>query len=157
MRGLNVGGVLGLPVMKQIKLKETKMKSSIIFRCSVLASCLALGTLGLPAPGAALAEGKGASLLMAGTTVGTAGQPQNSTSRESAMSCARCKDGLTSTLERTHKGMNAASVRTIPVHLCPACVTKIASVGSGKAKTDKATHTCGDTTSSSASCCMTAK
>jgi hypothetical protein len=133
------------------------MKSSILFGRPVLAASLAVGVLSLLAPNATLADGKGASLLMPVKTAGTVIQTPASASRQTAMSCPRCKDGFATVAETNPKGMRLASVKTVPVHLCSSCSTKIASVGAGKAKTDKVTHTCGDSATSQGSCCMASK
>jgi hypothetical protein len=142
--------------MKQYKMEETTMKTSILFRSSVLASCAAVAVLSFLAPKAALADGKGASLLMPAKTLTTASQPHNS-STQPAMACPRCKDGLATVRETNPKGMRVASVKSVPVHLCPTCETRISSVGTGKAKTDKVTHTCGNSANTAASCCMASK
>lgn len=133
------------------------MKSSIIFSRSILASFVAVGVLSFLASTDAFADGKGASFLMPAKTPGTVIQAQTATGHQPAMSCPRCKDGFVAVQETNPKGMRMASVKSVPTHLCPACSTKIASVGSGKAKTDKVTHTCGNSANSEASCCMAAR
>jgi hypothetical protein len=128
------------------------MKTLKNVRNSIFLGCLALGTLGLLTPGLTLAEGKGASKLMF-----AASASQTQVQPASSMPCSRCTDGYTKVGDTSAKGMKAGTMKNIPVHLCASCQTKIVSVGSGKAKTDKAVHTCGNPTIAQASCCMAAK
>ena len=130
------------------------MKSFKNLRNSLFLGCLALGTVGLLAPGLTLAEGKGASKLM----FPPASPAQAATvSAPAKMSCAQCTDAYARVMDENAKGMRAGSMRMAAVHGCPACQTKIMSVGTGKAKTDKVVHSCGQSSPSQSSCCMAAK
>jgi hypothetical protein len=130
------------------------MKTLKNFRNPLFLGCLALGALGLLAPTLTLAEGKGASKLMSPSSISQV-RPQTAPSKISQMPCVRCTDGYTKVVDKSAKGMRADTMRTVAVHLCPSCQTKIVSVGAGKAKTDKVAHSCG--TTAEASCCMAAK
>lgn len=131
------------------------MKSLKTLRNSLFVGCLALGAFGVLAPSLTLAEGKGASKLMFANSTSQE-QSQAIPANHVQMSCTRCTDGYAKVTDSSAKGMRAAALRMVSVHMCPACQTKIASVGAGKAKADKVTHSCG-AGSSEASCCMAAK
>ena len=128
--------------MNQIKMKTLKNLSH-----SFLFTGLAIGTLAFLAPNLTWAEGKGASKLMFGPKPQTALQ---SAPAKPAMSCARCTDAYTKVADTSTKGMRSEPTKTVAAHMCPACSTKIASVGAGKSKTDKVVHSCGMATS----CCV---
>ena len=119
----------------------------------ILLGCIALGALSLAVPSLSSAEGKGASKLMfAGPSAPASAQPVASSRAE--MSCTRCTDGYTKVTDTTLKGMRAGAMKDVPTPLCPSCETKIVSVGVGKAKTDKAVHSCGNNAKIQTSCCM---
>jgi hypothetical protein len=132
-------------------MKETTMKSLKTLRNSLFLGCIALGTAGLLTPSQTLAEGKGASKLM------FIASEQAAPSKLSQMSCPRCTDGYTKVANTSAKGLRAEPMRTVAVHMCSSCETKIVSVGAGKAKTDKVTHSCGNNGAVEASCCMAAR
>ena len=117
----------------------------------LFATCVTIATLGLLAPGLSLADGKGASKLMFGAQ--PQAQVQPAASGKATMSCPRCTDGYKKVADTSIKGLRAESMRTVAAHMCPSCSTKITSVGAGKAKTDKVSHSCGMGTS----CCVAAK
>ena|SRR5579872_466146 len=131
------------------------MKSLKNLRNSLFIGCLALGALGVLAPSPISAQGKGASKLMFASSASQEQSPAIPANR-AQMSCTRCTDGYAKAADTSAKGMRAAPMRLVAVHMCPVCQTKITSVGAGKAKTDKVSHTCG-AGSVEASCCMTAK
>ena len=135
-------------------MKEITMKSSSLLSRSVIAAGLAVGILGYLAPTATFADGKAASLLMPAKATVSAAQPQPAAAGQTAMSC---KDGFAKVTDAGAKGMRIGSVKSVPVHLCNSCSTKITSVSSGKARTDRSAHTCGDSASAQASCCMASK
>jgi hypothetical protein len=142
-------------VNKTINIKKTTMKTLKNFRNSLFLGCLALGTLGLLTPGLTLAEGKGASKLMSAASTSQT-QAQAASTNPSPM-CSRCTDGYSKVADTSAKGMNAGTMRNVAVHLCASCQTRIVSVGAGKTKTDKAVHSCGNTATAQASCCMAAR
>jgi len=130
------------------------MKTLNYVRNSVVLGCLTLGVAGVLAPNLTLAEGKGAAKLMFPASASSP-QTQATTANRGMMSCTRCTDGYAKAIDASAKGMRTGSVSKVAVHMCPACETKIAAVGAGKAKVDKVTHSCG--TSAEASCCMASK
>jgi hypothetical protein len=137
-------------------MKETKMKIFNNPRHFIVLSCVAVSALGLLAPTLTLAQGKGASKLMFAAPTGQT-QAQVVASSRSEMPCPRCTDDYAKVANTFAKGMQAGSMRTVSVHLCTSCQTKIVSVGVGKAKTDQAVHSCGMNGKATASCCMAAK
>ncbi len=131
--------------MKEIKMKTLKNIPHSLFLTGVAISALALF-----APNLTWADGKGASKLM------FLAQPQTqaqSAPAKAAMSCPQCADVYTKVADISAKGMRSGPMKTVAAHMCPACSTKIASVGAGKAKTDKVVHSCGTETS----CCVAMK
>ena len=103
---------------------------------------------------AATPEGKGASLLMPAPKVKPA-QTQTITgpSKVVQMSCSLCRDVPVVVVDRISKGSKHEERSTVMSHQCPACETKITTVGHGKAKTDKAVHTCKADGGKAKSCC----
>ncbi|HTL18386.1 MAG TPA: hypothetical protein VL793_14210 [Patescibacteria group bacterium] len=118
---------------------------------TILLTCVAAGAIGVLAPTLTLADGKGASKLM--FTSSPQVQAQSGSAKATSMSCARCTDGYTKVADTSAKGMRTQSTRMVAVHMCPSCTTSINSVGSGKAKADKVSHSCG----SGSSCCVASK
>jgi hypothetical protein len=127
---------------------------SLNIRKSILIGALAFGTLGLLAPTLSLADGKGASKLLPEPSASKVQTPAPATA-QTHMAC--CTDHYVKVADTSAKGMNAGATKTVPAHPCPYCQTKIASVGAGKAKTDKVTHSCGSSASTTASCCVAAR
>jgi hypothetical protein len=136
-------------------MNNINMKSFKNFGASIFFGCVAIGTVGLLAPSMTLAEGKGASQLMKVAPVSS--QAQTAQAKLSQMSCTGCTDGYVKVRDTAAKGMRAETTKPVAVHGCGSCETKIASVGTGKAKTDKVAHSCGNVGVASASCCMAAK
>ena len=132
------------------------MKLNNTPRYFIVLGCVAVSAIGLLTPSLTLAEGKGAAKLMFGAP---AAQPQLQAAApsRSEMACPRCTDGYTKVTDTSAKGMRAGSTQIVPSHLCASCETKIVSVGAGKAKADKVTHSCGNTATAQASCCMAVK
>lgn len=64
-----------------------------------------------------------------------------STSEDKAMPCSKCQSEWTTRAEVTTKGTKPV-VAVIEKLLCNGCVTKIETVGFGKAKYEVATHKC---------------
>ena len=125
------------------------MKSPKLMK-SILAGSLVLGTLGLMAPSLSLADGKGASKL-----ISPAPAIQVSAPKATHMAC--CADRYVQVVDTSAKGMNAGATKAVATHPCPSCQTKIVSTGAGKAKTDTVVHTCGNSASTSSSCCVATK
>lgn len=127
------------------------MNSLNHLRRTLVIASLAAGTFGILLPSATLADGKGASKLMKSDTVSATNQAV--AGKPAAMTCPYCKDVFVTVPERSSKGGQLASMHSVAKHLCPACSTKITTVGVGKAKTDRVDHTCGDSAGSKSSCC----
>jgi hypothetical protein len=139
-------------------MKETMMKTPLNLRRSVFLACISISTAGLLAPSLTLADGKGASKLMfAASGPRTEAQVATVTPDKAMMNCSRCVDGHAQVVEKTGKGMPVESVKTVPVHLCPACQTRIVSVGFGKARTDQVIHSCASSGMSGRTCCVAGK
>lgn len=150
MRGCAWSGVLEMSAETNNKMKETKMKSFIKSPRSLFVASLALAAIGLLSPNLTLAEGKGASKLMF-----PASSPAPAVSvKAPAKTCPMCVDAYRQAADTEAKGMRAGSLKAVAFHMCPSCSTTITAVGSGKAKTDKVTHSCGTTQSS---CCLATK
>jgi len=117
-----------------------------------LAIALAVGTSGIAT--AATPEGKGASLFMPAPK-GKPAQLQTTSepSKVGQMSCALCRDVPIVVVDRSSKGSKHVERSTVMSHQCPSCETKITAVGHGKAKTDKAVHTCKADGGKATSCC----
>jgi hypothetical protein len=132
------------------------MKSLLNLRNSIVIGSLTFAVVGILSPTLGLAEGKGASKLM---FVAPATQSAAASSNLAQGNCTRCTDGFARVPNDSRKGIRAEATRVVAVHRCPVCVTKITSVGAGKAKTDQVSHTCGNINSgiSGSSCCMMAK
>ena len=113
---------------------------------------LAISTSGTAS--AATPEGKGASLLMPAAKVQPA-QTQTVTGSMKAIhdSCSLCRDVPVVVVDRISKGSKHEERSTVMSHQCPACETKITIVGHGKAKTDKAVHTCKADGGKAKACC----
>jgi predicted RNA-binding Zn-ribbon protein involved in translation (DUF1610 family) len=103
-------------------------------------------------PGHALAQPKGAQLLM--THVTTPAQVEDLKSGDAvAMVCAKCKSVMVHNVT-TEKGH--IQVMTVgSKHLCPGCDSTITTVGSGKGAKQEVKHTCDKCGSDSVFCCAT--
>ena len=69
------------------------------------------------------------------------------------MACPKCKTITETRIEQPPKGAGAVE-KTVPIHTCPGCGAKWATVGHGKAKTDKVTHVCSHCGEKSAFCAV---
>ena len=154
LRGADLRSVLEVTDITDNINKINYMKTVINLRKSIFVGCIGLGTtISFLAPSLTLAEGKGASRLM---FVAPTSQSQPAASKLSQMSCPRCTDGYTKVADASAKGLKAVSQKRVAAHGCSSCETKIVAVGTGKAKTDKTVHTCGNNKAVGSSCCMAA-
>ena len=115
---------------------------------------LVLVAFGLSASVGWAAE-KGAERLQSLKKIGTVGDLENLKSGDKfVMVCSKCQTVMMHTVSQS-KG------RAIPTltakHLCSGCNSTIETVGHGKSKTDKVTHTCTGCGDSSVFCCATSK
>jgi hypothetical protein len=60
-------------------------------------------------------------------------------------------------VEKSFKGSTGDQLKTVPIHLCSACDTKIVTKGHGKAAKDVVQHTCKACGSKEVSCCVMKK
>jgi hypothetical protein len=74
-------------------------------------------------------------------------------SKAGQMSCSLCQDAPIVVVDRISKGSKHQERSIVMSHQCPSCETKITTVGHGKAKTDKAVHTCKADGGKVTSCC----
>jgi len=118
---------------------------------------LALAIAGLAwVPGQALAQAqageKGATKLMKIQTV------DNLQSIEAGdtivMSCPKCKETYSQVVEKTFKAVKPEEVKTVSVHLCSSCETKIVTKGVGKQAKDTLVHKCTTCGSEDVTCCV---
>jgi hypothetical protein len=58
------------------------------------------------------------------------------------MTCPKCQEAYTQVVEKSFKGSKPEEIKTVPVHLCSECDTKIVHEGVGKQAKDVLVHTC---------------
>ncbi|TAK97583.1 MAG: hypothetical protein EPO07_13035 [Verrucomicrobia bacterium] len=73
------------------------------------------------------------------------------------MSCPKCKDTYTQVSEKSFKGVKADESKTVVIHLCSSCETKIVTKGTGKQAKDAVVHTCKACGSEEVNCCVMKK
>ena len=73
------------------------------------------------------------------------------------MSCPKCKDTFTTVVEKSFKGSTGDELKTVTIHLCDACETKLVTKGHGKNAKDVLVHTCKACGSKDVSCCVMKK
>jgi hypothetical protein len=71
-----------------------------------------------------------------------------------AMSCPKCKNTTLTVVEKTFKAVNPEEMKTMQVHLCDSCETKIVTKGRGKQAENVLVHTCKTCGSKDAFCCV---
>jgi hypothetical protein len=74
-----------------------------------------------------------------------------------AMSCPKCKNTTLSVVEKTFKAVKPEEMKTMQVHLCDSCETKIVTKGRGKQAENVLVHTCKICGSKDAFCCVQKK
>lgn len=127
--------------------------------CSVLGTSLALGmALVVGSTGTALAQQKGAERMMQLQQVKTVQDLQTIEKGDAiVMSCPKCKNSTVTVVEQTFKGSSPEQLKSVMIHLCPTCSTKIVTKGHGKQKKDVLVHTCNSCGSKDAFCCVIKK
>ena len=125
----------------------------------IKAASLALAMVGLMAgPGSALAQEKGAEKLIQLKPVKTVGDLQALEVGDTiVMSCPKCKDTYATVVEKTFKAVNPEELKTVTIHLCSACETKVVTKGHGKQAKEVLVHTCKACGSKDAFCCVMKK
>ena len=115
------------------------------------AALLVLGLSGLTSPAAQ----KGAERLMSLSKVATYGDLENLKSGDKfVMVCSKCQTVMMHTVSKS-KGRDIPTMTA--KHLCTGCNSTIETVGHGKAKTDKVSHTCSGCGDGSVFCCSSSK
>ena len=117
---------------------------------------IALAIAGLAwLPSQALAQEKGAQKLL---KVQTMEDLQKVEAGDTiVMTCPKCKDTYTQVVEKTFKAVKPEELKTVAVHLCSSCNTKIVTKGVGKQAKDELVHTCTACGSEDVSCCVMKK
>jgi hypothetical protein len=106
-------------------------------------------------PSQALAQEKGAQKLMKVQTVEDLRKVEAGDTI--MMTCAKCKDTYTQVVDKTFKAVNPEQLKTVAIHLCSTCDTKIVTRGVGKQAKDELVHTCKTCGSEEVSCCVMKK
>jgi hypothetical protein len=73
------------------------------------------------------------------------------------MSCPKCRDTYATVVEKTFKAVKPGELKTVTIHLCSACDTKMVTKGHGKQAHDVLVHTCKACGSKDVSCCVMKK
>ena len=135
------------------------MKSISKLTRNLTLAVLTLAVAGLmAAPTTVLAQEKGAQKLIQLKPVKTVEDLQKVDAGDTVvMSCPKCKDSYASVVEKSFKGSTGDQLKTVPIHLCSACDTKIVTKGHGKAAKDVVVHTCKACGSKDVSCCVMKK
>jgi hypothetical protein len=117
---------------------------------------IALAIAGLAwLPSQALAQEKGAQKLMKVQTVEDLRTVEAGDTI--VMTCPKCKDTYTQVVEKTFKAVKPEELKTLAIHLCSGCDTKVVTKGVGKQAKDELVHTCKACGSEDVSCCVMKK
>jgi hypothetical protein len=143
----------------ELRERHLTMKTASNLRRSIVFASLALALVGLIfAPGIANAQQKGAEKLMQMKPVKTVEDLQTLEPGDMiVMSCPKCKESTGTVVEKTFKTAHPEDLKTIQIHLCPSCDTKIVTKGHGKQAKDVLVHTCKTCGSKDAFCCVMKK
>ena len=106
-------------------------------------------------PSAAPAQEKGAQKLMKVQTVEDLQKVD--AGDVIVMTCPKCKDTYSQVVEKSFKGAKPEELKTVKVHLCSSCNTKVVTQGVGKQAKDTLVHTCKACGSEDVSCCVMKK
>jgi hypothetical protein len=125
----------------------------------MVAGGLALAVVGLlSAPSSALAQPKGGEKLMHLNAVKTFEDLQALEAGDTlVMSCPKCKDTWITVVQKTFKAVKPEELKSVEVHLCDSCTTKLVTQGSGKSAKNVLAHTCKTCGSKEAFCCVKKK
>jgi hypothetical protein len=129
-----------------------------ICQCIVVAG-LALAAVGfVSVPISAQAQQKGAEKLMQLPKINTVEALQSLEPGDTiVMSCPKCKDTYATVVEKSFKGVKGDEQKTVTVHLCSACETKLVTKGHGRSAETVVVHTCKACGSKDVSCCAMKK
>ena len=127
-----------------------------------IGNCLTLATIILAVaavawlPSPAQAQGKqGANLLKKIQTVEDVQQIEAGDTI--VMSCPKCKDTYVQVVEKSYHAATPDQLKTVGVHLCSSCDTKLVTKVVGKQAKDTLVHTCKACGSEDVSCCLMKK
>ena len=158
MLGVNKinGGKIGRHRNMKLTKKGKQMKNmnplrKCLVRCGIALAVASLAWL----PIASQAQEKGATKLM------QLKAPEDLQKLEKGdtivMTCPKCKDTYTQVVEKTFKAVKPEEVKTVAIHLCSSCDTKVVTKGVGKQAKDTLVHTCKACGSEDVSCCVIKK
>jgi hypothetical protein len=135
------------------------MKSVDKLMRNITVAVLALAVAALvTAPTTVVAQEKGAQKLIQLKPVKTVEDLQKLDAGDTIiMSCPKCKDSYATVVEKTFKAVKPEELKTVKIHLCDACDTKLVTKGHGKAAKDVLVHTCKTCGSKDVSCCVMKK
>lgn len=135
------------------------MKTLRNIRRCIVAATLALAVIGtVSVSGTALAQEKGATKLLRLYSVKTVEDLQALDEGDTVvMSCPKCKDTWVTVVEKTLKGARPEELKSMQIHLCPSCETKLVTKGHGKQAQDVLIHTCKTCGSKDVFCCVMKK
>jgi len=132
-------------------MNETPGKLARYVVALVIAGLMALPTF-------AWAQDKGAQKLMQLQKIDSVKALQTVDAGDTIiMSCPKCKDTFATVVEKTFKAASPEQLTKVPIHLCPACETKVVVKGQGKAAESVLVHTCKACGSKDVSCCVMKK
>ena len=137
-------------------MKNTNSFGNGLTHCGIVLAVAGLAWL----PGQMLAQPaqpgeKGATRLMKVQTV----EPLQTIEKGDTivMTCAKCTDTYTQVVEKTFKAVKPEEIKTVPVHLCSSCETKVVTKGVGRQAKDELVHTCKTCGSDQVTCCVIKK
>jgi hypothetical protein len=137
-------------------MKRTTLIPTLFTR--LLAAAALAGLVWFPAQTFAQAKGEGASKLIQFKPVKTLEDVQKIEAGDTiVMSCPKCKESYAQVVETSFKGSTSGQLKTVPIHLCDGCETKIVTKGHGKAAKDMVVHNCKSCGSKDVSCCVMKK
>jgi hypothetical protein len=132
-------------------MKQTPGKLTRYVAALAMAGLMALPTF-------ALAQEKGAQKLRELQKINTVAALQTVEAGDTIiMSCPKCKDTYATVVEKSFKGDSPDQLTKMPIHLCPACETKVVVKGHGKAAESVLVHSCKTCGSKDVSCCVMKK
>lgn len=137
-------------------MKRINKIPTTLIRCCALVALTAL--VWLPQQASAQTKGEGASKLIQLKPIKTVEALQKVEAGDTiVMSCPKCKESYAQVVEKSFKGSTGDQLKSVPIHLCDGCDTKIVTKGHGKAAKDVVVHTCKACGSKDVSCCVMKK